>query len=118
MANETYIILRESKIDEAHAFLLNDSDLDFRGGGDKTFGVLLNLTTDGDTPIRARLCMWRIDQTMHDRLLTKVTARGYVVNTNQGNNDLSWYRVRNWTLQEALDDLTRKPAALKIVGLE
>jgi len=120
MATHRILLVRESRISAIHGFLLNHPKLDKRGGGDQTFGVKLALLGDPDdgSVVRARLAGWRLPNDWWITLRDDVVPAAWKVNTTDNDNDLSHYASSNWTLDQVLADVSRKPFALKIVPVE
>jgi len=120
-----YLIVREGRVVAVNRWLKNHADLDVvqKGGGERTFDkVKLALLTDPDdgSVIRARACLWKLSPARAQIILNRMASRNppWKVNTTDLDNDLSWYRRRNWTKRQVLDDVTRKPRKLKLVPVE
>jgi hypothetical protein len=116
-----YIIVRQSKAAAINAWLQDHPDLDPRGGGDQTFVHLtLALTADPDdgSVVRAYGASWELPVSWWNKIRDKVISLGWKINTTDADNDISHYTSGSWTVQQVLNDVTRKPAVLKVVQAE
>ncbi len=116
-----YIIVRESRVAAINSWLQDHPTLDPRGGGDQTFGaVRLALITDPDdgSVVRGRGCLWQLSSEWKGVILDRMANLSWKVNTTDNDNDLSHYGRANWTKRQVLDDVTRKPFAVKVVPVE
>ncbi len=111
------IILRASRAEAVNAWIARQS---FHGeGGDATFDVPLWRTSHDPEvdPPAAYWTSWNIRPAWWTKLSDRVAAEGWKVNSTDNDNDISHYLASGFTAQEALDDTTRKPIALKIKGV-
>jgi hypothetical protein len=116
-----YIVLRESRVDAVNDWLQDHPTLDIRGGGGLTFGpVKLALLTDPDdgSVVRGRLCSWKLQPEWVDILIDRMESMEWIVNLPIPTCDFSHYGRSNWSLEQVLIDVTRKPFPVKIVPVE
>lgn len=112
------ILVNANRRDEIRTFIRNNADLLDPLGGDDYFVSKLALIGDPDdgSVVRAYAAGWHLPQSWWVKLSEKVDT--WKVNTTDADNDASHYRSDNWSLQQVLDDTTRKPFALKVVPVE
>jgi len=78
----------------------------------------LALTSDPDdgSVVRAYAAHWkRAPDARWNRIVQEILDRGWKVNSTDNDNVASSYNGDNWTRQQVLSDVTRKPFALKRV---
>jgi hypothetical protein len=113
--------------DEINSRLHSVEGVDFRGGGDLSFGSLkLQLLTSAPLVVDAYGANWRLEDEQWVLLRALLPPDGPVSdpvthtvwkrNSSDPDTLISWYDVgAPWTLQGILDDQTRKPKKLRLL---
>ncbi len=112
------IVLREAEVPAANAWLDRHPELDLRGGGAQSFTTPVALESDAVPrwPPRGRILSWGLSDDDYAILKTKFLNLGWKANSTDANNIVSWYDADDFSEEQVLADLTRKPGALRYVS--
>ncbi len=110
------LIVHRDNRDSLNTWLDHHPLLDVQGGGGDTFKVQYHVIGGGPNDVHY-VAGWKMPQLWIDTLIAELEQRQWNINVNTTSPppkawDFAWYED-DWTLDEILADVTRKPYALE-----